>query len=162
MRGESPYPDENRELTNEERRGWELFISLLMPAQLEELRQFSYVSVTGSAGRPWRLWCRGRAGWMGGVQHSVNSELLDEDGNFQALFCGVIDEHVGSHPQSDNLVAQLLAIMSDEHAYVRASILQAGSIDGPGSRRPAASSRPWLTPAPFAHPELLPEVVAQP
>ena len=89
-------------------RALELLKSLLTDAQWASYQENGWFEVRGSSGRRWRVRNRGQAG---------NVDLMPEIGDVrEATYCAHPPDHL---PDADAHAAQLLALVTDDEAFVR-------------------------------------------
>lgn len=89
-------------------RAVELLLSLLSDEQAATYREHGWFEVRGSSGRRWRIRNRGQSG---------NVDLMPEIGEERdATYCAHPAERL---PDADAHVAQMLALVTDDEAFVR-------------------------------------------
>lgn len=102
------YEEQERERARTQARALELLRSLLSGEQWENYQDKGWFEVTGSSGRRWRVRNRGQSG---------NVDLMPETGEErEATYCA---HPPGGLPDADAHAAQMLALVTDDEAFLR-------------------------------------------
>lgn len=102
------YEEQEREREQARRRSLELLRSLLSDGQWASYREKGWFEVRGSSGRRWRIRSSGQAG---------NVDLMPETGGERdATYCAHPPDGL---PDPDAHAAQMLALVTDDEAFVR-------------------------------------------